>query len=107
MWDTTGEERFRNAAKIFFKDARAVLLIYDITRKRTFEEIKNYWANQAKENTCLNIVLGLIGNKSDLFEEEQVKEEEAKEFAQSIGAFFMLTSAKHGTGIHEAFKQTA
>ena len=78
-----------------------------ITGKKTFEEIKNYWVDQAKTCACLNVVLGIIGNKSDLFEKEEVTEEEAREFAKSIGAFFMLTSAKHGTGIHEAFKEAA
>ena len=107
IWDTAGQERFRTVNKIFYKNARAVLLVYDITRKKTFEEIKNYWVDQAKTCACLNVVLGIIGNKSDLFEKEEVTEEEAREFAKSIGAFFMLTSAKHGTGIHEAFKEAA
>ena len=107
IWDTAGQERFRTVNRIFYKNARAVLLVYDITRKKSFEEIKNYWVEQAKTCACLNVVLGVIGNKSDLFENEEVKEEEAKAFAESIGAFFMLTSAKHGTGIQDAFKETA
>ena len=107
IWDTAGQEKFRNVNKIFYKDAKAVLLVYDITNRRSFDEIKNYWAGQAKECACENAAMGVIGNKSDLFENEEVKEEEAKEFAESIGAFFMLTSAKHGTGIHEAFKEAA
>ena len=101
IWDTAGQEKFRNVNKIFYKDAKAVLLVYDITNRRSFDEIKNYWAGQAKECACENAAMGVIGNKSDLFENEEVKEEEAKEFAESIGAFFMLTSAKHGTGIHQ------
>ena len=107
IWDTAGQERFRNVNKIFYKEAKAVLLVYDITKKVTFDEIKNYWAAEAKERACKNAVLGIIGNKSDLFEDEEVKEEEAKAFAESIGAFFMLTSAKLGTGIHEALKEAA
>ena len=57
-------------------------MVYDITKKRTFKEIKNYWVHQAQENACLNVVLGAIGNKSDLFENKEVKEEEAKEFVE-------------------------
>ena len=107
IWDTAGKQRFREVNKIFYKNARAVLSVYDITNRSSFEEITDYRADQVKENACLNVVLGVIGNKSDLFEEEQVKEEEAKEFAESIGAFFMLTSTKLGTGISEAFKEIA
>lgn len=107
IWDTAGQERFRNVNKIFYKDAKAVLLVYDITKRKSFDEIKNYWAKQAKDCACENAVLGVIGNKADMFENEEVQEEEAKAFAESIGAFFVLTSAKQGTGIHEAFKEAA
>ena len=107
IWDTAGQERFRNVNKIFYKEAKAVLLVYDITNKTSFDEIKNYWAKQAKECACKDAVLGVIGNKSDMFENEEVKEEDAKAFAESIGAFFVLTSAKQGTGILDAFKEAA
>ena len=107
IWDTAGQEKFRAVNRIFYKNARAVLMVYDITQRKTFDVIKKYWVEQAKTCACLNVVLGVLGNKSDLFENEEVTEEEAKEFAESIGAFFMLTSAKHGTGIHEAFKEAA
>ena len=49
IWDTAGQEKYRALAKIFYKDARAAILVYDITRKETFEEIRNYWYNQIKE----------------------------------------------------------
>lgn len=50
IWDTAGQERFRSLNKIFYKDAEVAILVYDITRKSSFEEIKNFWVNQVKEN---------------------------------------------------------
>ncbi len=85
VWDTAGQEKYRSIAKMYYKHAKAVILIYDITRKNTFEEIKNYWINELKQNAEKNIVIALVGNKSDLIHEEQVSEEEAKEFADKNG----------------------
>ena len=50
LWDTAGQERFRGLTKMFLKDADIVVLVYDITKNNTFEEIKDYWYHQAKEN---------------------------------------------------------
>ena len=50
IWDTAGQERFRGLTKIFYKDARIIILVYDSTNRKSFEEIKNYWYKQIKEN---------------------------------------------------------
>ena len=55
IWDTAGEERYRGLAKIFYKDAAIAILVYDITKRKTFEEIKNYWYKQIKDNSSSNI----------------------------------------------------
>ena len=55
IWDTAGQEKFRSLTKIFYKDAAVAILVYDITRKSSFEEITNYWINQLKENANKNI----------------------------------------------------
>ena len=55
VWDTAGEERYRGLAKIFYKDAAIAILVYDITKRKTFEEIKNYWYKQIKDNSSSNI----------------------------------------------------
>ena len=107
IWDTAGQEKFRTVNMLFFKNAQVALLVYDITNRRSFEELKNFWFNHVKEHANKNVLIGIIGNKSDLFVDEQVTESEAKLFADSIGAFLLLVSAKTGVGIKEIFKQAA
>ena len=103
VWDTAGQERYKSLTKFFYKDAAVAILVYDITRKETFNSLKNYWYSQVKENARDNIVLGIAGNKCDLYEKEEVSEAEAREFAVNIGAIFKLTSAQNNTGINELF----
>jgi small GTP-binding protein len=55
IWDTAGQEKYRGIAKIFYKDAKIIILVYDITNRQTFVEIKDYWYNQIKENTSGNL----------------------------------------------------
>ena len=55
IWDTAGQEKYRSNAKIFYKDAKAAILVYDITNQKSFDEIKNYWYEQIKNNTPENI----------------------------------------------------
>ena len=104
IWDTAGQEKYRALTKIFYKDAAVAILVYDITKRNTFEEVQNYWYNQIKECAPKNIVLGIAANKSDLYDNEQVTEDEARKFAEEIGAVFKLTSASLNTGIEELFK---
>ena len=103
IWDTAGQEKYRALTKFFYKEAAVCILVYDITKKTTFENIKSYWYQQLKENGDKNIVTGIAGNKCDLYEDEEVSENEAREFAASIGAIFELTSAANNTGINELF----
>ena len=107
IWDTAGQERYRSVTKMFYKDANAALLDYDITSKYTYEELKNYWVEQVKETSPKNIILAIIANKADLIENEQVDEEEAREFAQKNNALFALTSAKNNYGINDLFLEIA
>ena len=103
IWDTAGQERFRSLAKIFYKDAKVICLVYDITSKKSFEELKNFWyEQQTKLNVDGEPIFAVVGNKYDLYETKQV-DEEAKNFAKSIGAIFQYTSAKDTTGINELF----
>ena len=104
IWDTAGQEKYKALTKFFYKDAAIAILVYDITQKQSFESIKSYWYEQVKENGEKTVVLGIVGNKSDLYEQEEVSENEAREFAQSIGAIFALTSAKMNTGVDALFE---
>ena len=104
IWDTAGQEKYRSLTKIFYKDAAVAILVYDITRKESYEELKNYWYNQLRECSPSNIVIGIAANKCDLYDNEQVSEDEARKFADEIGAVFKLTSANTNTGIEDLFK---
>ena len=105
IWDTAGQEIYRSISKLFYKGASIGILVYDITNQKSFESIKEYWYKELKENTEDNTCFMLVGNKADLFEQEQVKEEEAKEYANSINAEYYLTSAKNNIRITDLFVQ--
>ena len=103
IWDTAGQEKYRSLTKIFYQDSKVTLLVYDITRKDSFEAIKNYWYTEVRDNSPQDVIIAIVGNKSDLYEYEEVTEDEAKEFAKSINAIYQQTSACNGSGIKELF----
>ena len=105
IWDTAGQEKYKSLTKFFYKDASIVILVYDITRKESFDNLTEYWYNQLQENCAKNIVLGIAGNKCDLYEDEKVKESDVREFAEKVGAIFELTSAQNNTGINDLFEK--
>ena len=105
IWDTAGQELYRALAKNFYLNASIGILVYDIRRKSSFESIQNYWYEQLKESGEENMIIGIAGNKCDLFGEEDVDEEEVKKFAKSIGAVFKLTSCKECIRIDELFEE--
>ena len=105
IWDTAGQEIYRALAKNFYLNAAIGVLVYDIKRQSSFDSIKNYWYDQLKESGEENMIFAVAGNKCELFNEEEVDEEEAKKFAKSIGAIFKLTSCKESIGIDELFSE--
>ena len=105
IWDTAGQERYRSVTKLFYKDANAAILVYDITNKNSFDQLQKYWAEQVKESSPKNIIIAIAANKCDLFDKEVVDEKTAREFAKNIGAIFSLTSAKSTAGINDLFIQ--
>lgn len=104
IWDTAGQEKYRSMTKIFYKDAKIILFVYDITSLNTFEELKKYWISQVKENCLPNSLLGIIANKNDLYAVQQVSNEDGKKLAEEVGAIFQTTSAKSGIGIDNLFE---
>ena len=94
LWDTIGQEKFRSLTKIFIKDSKIVILVYDITRKESFKEL-DFWHKMIQDILGDDPILGICGNKSDLFVKEQVKEEEVKKYAEGKNVPFKLTSAKN------------
>ena len=93
LWDTIGQEQFRQLTKIFFNNSKIVIFVYDISSKTSFEALPG-WINDVDEQIGNNYIKGLVANKSDLYLEEEVKNEEGEEFANKIGARFLTISAK-------------
>ena len=107
IWDTAGQEKYKSLTKFFYKDAKVAILVYDITQKESYNNLKSYWYEQLKEFGSKDIIIGVAGNKCDMYEKEDVSENEGKEFAEQIGAFFEMTSAKNNTGINDLFMNAA
>ena len=103
LWDTAGQEKYRSLGRQFYKDAFIVCLVYDITSLNSFTDLQNKWYNDLKTYGEKYTVIAVVGNKSDCYEKEEVQEDEARNYAKSIGAKFMLTSAKLGTNIDILF----
>jgi small GTP-binding protein len=93
VWDTIGQEKYRSLTKIFVKESKIVVFVYDITNKNSFESLP-FWKKIVDELLSDSPVLGIVGNKMDLYVDEQIKSEEVEKYAQEIGAKLLLTSAK-------------
>ena len=94
LWDTIGQEIFRSLTKIFMKDAKIVIFVYDITRLDTFNQIVEFWYDNAKEVLGDEPVMGIVGNKEDLYLESKVGDDIVQEFIKDKDIPFQLTSAK-------------
>jgi small GTP-binding protein len=97
LWDTAGQEKYKSLTKIFLKDSKIVIFVYDITTQESFEEV-NYWVTTVKEILGEEPVYGLVGNKKDLYMNEEIDEDTGRNKANEIGALFKLTSAKTERG---------
>ena len=93
IWDTIGQEKYRSISKLFLNETKIVILVYSIVSRQSFKEL-NYWYNLYKELLGEDTILGIVGNKMDLYLEQEITEEEGKEFADERGAFFSLVTAK-------------
>lgn len=106
IWDTAGQESFRSITRSYYRGAAGALLVYDITRRDTFNHLAN-WLKDCREYANSNMAIMLIGNKSDLEARREVKKEEGEAFAREHGLIFMETSAKTAANVEEAFIGTA
>lgn len=106
IWDTAGQERFRAVTRSYYRGAAGALLVYDITRRITYNHLTS-WLTDARNLTNPNTVIMLIGNKKDLEAQRDVTYEEAAQFAKENGLIFVESSAKTGENVEEAFLKTA
>ena len=106
IWDTAGQERFRSIAKAYFRSAIGVILVFDLTDRKSYEDLTG-WLNDIHTLCDPNAVVTLIGNKSDLKEQRTITSTEAESFAQLHQLTYLETSALGGANINEAFQRTA
>jgi Ras-related protein Rab-11A len=102
IWDTAGQERYKSITAIYYKGSKGALIVYDTTNQTTFENIDK-WILELKEKTSNDIKLMIVGNKIDLKDERQVKNEDALKKADTLGIPLMETSALEATNVKEAF----
>lgn len=100
--DTAGQERFRTVTSSYYRGANGVLLTFDITSKESFDDLQE-WLAEVERYTVGGVVKVVVGTKSDLVDQRAVSTEEAKAYAEKLGASYVETSAKEGKGVQEAF----
>ena len=107
IWDTAGAERYRTITSNYYRGSHAIIFVYDVTERTSFENIEKFWLKEVKEyfpNTQ-EIIMLLVGNKIDNIYNRKVTEEEGEELARKHGMMFIETSAKEKIGVNEAFEE--
>ncbi|KAK6934130.1 Small GTPase [Dillenia turbinata] len=104
IWDTAGQERYRAITSAYYRGAVGALLVYDVTRHATFENVER-WLRELRNHTDPNIVVMLIGNKSDLRHLVAVSTEDGRAYAEKESLYFMETSALEATNVDKAFAE--
>ncbi|XP_024409665.2 ras-related protein Rab-37 isoform X4 [Desmodus rotundus] len=102
IWDTAGQERFRSVTHAYYRDAQALLLLYDITNKSSFDNIRA-WLTEIHEYAQRDVVILLLGNKADVSSGRVIRSEDGEMLAREYGVPFMETSAKTGMNVELAF----
>lgn len=100
--DTAGQERFRTITTAYYRGAMGIMLVYDITNEKSFENIKN-WIRNIEENASADVEKMLLGNKCEMEEKRQVSRERGEQLAVEYNIKFIETSAKESINVEEAF----
>nr|XP_014338544.1 PREDICTED: ras-related protein Rab-13 isoform X1 [Bos mutus] len=106
VWDTAGQERFKTITTAYYRGAMGIILVYDITDEKSFENIQN-WMKSIKENASAGVERLLLGNKCDMEAKRKVQKEQADKLAREHGIRFFETSAKSSMNVDEAFSSLA
>ncbi|KAI1295001.1 Ras- protein Rab-11A [Mortierella claussenii] len=104
IWDTAGQERYRAITSAYYRGAVGALLVYDIAKHQTYENVGR-WLKELRDHADTNIVIMLVGNKSDLRHLRAVPTEEAKQFATENGLSFIETSALDSSNVELSFQR--
>ena len=103
IWDTAGQERFKNITSAYYRGAHGVILVYDLTSRRSFENLEHWLVEEAKHNTETKTKKLVVGNKSDQKGRRRISYEEGANWAERRGFLFLETSAKNNAGVETAF----
>ncbi|KAJ3129341.1 Ras- protein Rab-4A, partial [Nowakowskiella sp. JEL0407] len=106
IWDTAGQESFRSISRAYYRGAIGCLLVYDITRRETFNHLVS-WLEDVKQHGNEEIKIALVANKCDLVSRRQVSREEGETFARRNNLLYLETSAKTGDNVDGAFETLA
>ena len=102
IWDTAGHEKFRTITTSYYKSAHAIIILYDITQKSSFDHIKN-WMTEIDKFGKQGVLKVIVGNKLDLENNRKIKKEDAENLALKYGVKYWEVSAKDNTNIEEMF----
>ena len=105
IWDTAGQEAFRSITRTYYKSSTCAFIVYDITDKKSFENVIT-WLNECRDMCYKDILICLIGNKSDLEGKRVISYEEGKNFADENNLLFFETSAKNVSNLKECFNES-
>ncbi|KAA0724825.1 Ras-related protein [Triplophysa tibetana] len=102
IWDTAGQERFRSVTHAYYRDAQALLLLYDVTSRSSFDNTRA-WLSEIHEYAQDEVVIMLLGNKTDVSGARVIRREDGEKLAREFGVIFLETSAKTGLNVDQAF----
>jgi Ras-related protein Rab-1A len=102
IWDTAGQDRFRNITASYYRGAAGIMLVYDISEPDSFNNL-NSWLIEVEKNASKDVNKILVGNKCDLEDRRKISFEQGKEFAETHGMKFLETSAKSAHNVEDAF----
>ena len=101
IWDVAGGEIYRSLSNMYYRDADAAVLVYDVTSRESFDSIKNYWLKELLERAPSSLQIVILGNKSDIAQPHEISLKEGQEYAMQQRKLFQSASAKKNEGLNE------
>lgn len=106
LWDTAGQERFRSLIPSYIRDSTVAIVVYDITNKNSFHQTSK-WIDDVRTERGSDVIIMLVGNKTDLSDKRQISTEEGERKAKELNVMFIETSAKAGYNVKQLFRRVA